>query len=351
MKFAHLEYDKNVYDWQGSQIPFIGFDELTHFTERQFFYMLSRNRSTSGVPGYIRATCNPDADSWVRDLIDWWIGEDGFPLAERSGVLRWFIRKDEKMIWGDSAEELQTIYGADERPKSLTFIPSNIRDNKILMDKDPAYLANLMAQSRVERARLLGGNWNVRETAGEMFQQEWFPTLEVIPGGWIDICRAWDRAATKPNEKNKDPDWTRGVLIYKYPNGTFLVASLISLRDTPGQVEKIIKNAAAQDTYATKIRAQRDPGSAGVAEAENFVRMLPGYDVGTEPLSQNKIARAKPVSAQAEAGNIYVLKAPWNKEFYAELENFPEGGHDDIVDALSLAFNSLAGGLSIADVS
>ena len=47
----------------------ICFDELTHFTAHQFFYMVSRNRSTCGVRPYIRATCNPDADSWVADFL------------------------------------------------------------------------------------------------------------------------------------------------------------------------------------------------------------------------------------------------------------------------------------------
>ena len=69
VKFAHLENDSSVYDWQGSQIPLIAFDELTHFTEKQFFYMMSRNRSASGVPGYIRATTNPDADSGLESLL------------------------------------------------------------------------------------------------------------------------------------------------------------------------------------------------------------------------------------------------------------------------------------------
>jgi hypothetical protein len=65
IKFAHLQFDSTVYDWQGAQIALICFDELTHFTAHQFLYMVSRNRSTCGVKPYIRATCNPDADSWV----------------------------------------------------------------------------------------------------------------------------------------------------------------------------------------------------------------------------------------------------------------------------------------------
>lgn len=348
-KFGHLEHEKSIYDWQGSQIPYIGFDELTHFSERQFFYMLSRNRSVSDVPGYVRATCNPDADSWVRRFIDWWIDSDGFPIKERSGKLRWFIRLEDNIIWGDTREELVKTYGKDFQPKSVTFIPSSIYDNKILMDKDPNYIASLQALNRVERMRLLGGNWNVRMTAGTVFQREWFPVVEVIPGGWIKAMRFWDRAATRPNSENPDPDWTRGLLMYRYPNNTFLVADLKSLRDTPGQVENLVRNVASHDTHSVKIMSQKDPGSAGISEAENFTRMLAGFDVRTVTISKDKITRAAPVSAQAEAGNIQVLRAPWNEEFFKELEGFPDTNHDDIVDVLSGAFNEMAGGLSIID--
>ena len=349
LKFAHLENEKTVYDWQGSQVPFIGWDELTHFTYKQFIYMLSRNRSTSGVPGYVRATCNPDCDSWVREWVSWYLDDAGYPIPERSGVLRWFVRVDDKMIWGNSREELVARYGPEALPKSFTFIPSKLQDNKILMEKDPAYLANLRSLSRVDRLRLEGGNWNVRASAGMVFQREWFPTVEAIPSGWVQGLRFWDRAATKPNESNRDPDWTRGLLLYKYPNGTYIVADLKSLRDTPGRVEDLVKNVASYDSQSVTIMSQQDPGSAGVAEAENFVRMLGGYDVRIMTTSKDKITRAKPVSAQAEVGNIMVLRAPWNNDFFTELENFPEGTHDDCVDVLSGAFNELAQGQSILD--
>ena len=352
LKFAHLEYNSTVLDWQGAQIPLIGFDELTHFSEYQFFYMLSRNRSTSGVPGYIRATTNPDPDSWVRKFIDWWIGKDGYPIKERSGSIRWFLRRDDAFIWADSPEELYEKFGRGPEilPKSVTFIPSNVHDNKILLEKDPAYLANLLALSRVERLRLLGGNWNVREAAGMMFQREWFPIVDAVAGGWVQSVRYWDRAATKPNESNRDPDWTRGLKLYKYPDNTFVVVDLKSLQDTPGKVETLVKTTATHDSYAVPIVGEQDPGSAGVADAENFVRMLSGYDVRTRKPTQDKITRAKPVSAQCEAGNVRVLRAAWNDDFFIELENFPDGSHDDIVDVLSGAFNELSGGMSLADV-
>lgn len=105
--FAHIERDEELEKWQGSQICEIGFDELTHFSENTFFFMLSRNRSACGVKPFVRATCNPDSDSWVAKFIEWWIDQDtGYPIPERSGAIRWMIRRDETIYWADRKEEL-----------------------------------------------------------------------------------------------------------------------------------------------------------------------------------------------------------------------------------------------------
>lgn len=351
MKFSHLEHERTVYDWQGSQMAFIGFDELTHFEESQFWYMFSRNRSDSGVPGYVRATCNPDVDSWVRKLLDWWIGEDGYPIPERSGVLRWFVRRDDEIVWANTRDELIEKFGPETLPKSLTFIPSLVQDNKILMEKDPAYIANLQALSRVERLRLLGGNWNVRASAGMFFQKEWFPVIDALPSGWTRICRYWDKAATKPNESNKDPDYTAGAKLYSYHDGSYVLADMRRDRDTPLNIERFVKNTASQDGWEACVGIEQEPGSSGVADADNYVRLLAGYDVRIRKPTTDKITRALPVSAQCERGNIKVLRGQWNDDFFSEAENFSEDcAHDDQVDALSGAFNELCGNLSILDV-
>lgn len=350
MKFSHLENEKDIYSWQGAQIALIEFDELTHFTEKQFWYLQSRLRSMSGVPGYVRATCNPDPDSFVRYLVDWYIGPDGYPIPERSGRIRYFIRQGEGLIWSDSKEELLETYGSNQIPKSFTFIAAKIYDNQILLKKDPGYLSNLHALSRVDRMRLLEGNWNVRESAGMLFRREWFQMVDYVPAGWIEAVRFWDRAATKPSESNRDPDWTRGLLMYKYNDGTYCVVDVKSIRDTPGQVENLIQSVARYDSYSVRIMSQQDPGSAGVSEGEHFIKMLAGYDVRTQSFSKDKVTRAKGVSAQSEAGFVKVLRAPWNDDFFNELENFPESVHDDLVDVLSGAFNELvSGGLSSVD--
>ncbi len=353
MKFAALEYDKDVFNWQGSQFSYLGLDELTHFSEYQAMYLLSRLRSSSGVPGYVRATCNPDYNSWVRTFIDWWIGDDGLAIPERAGAIRWFIRLNDAIIWANSREELTAQYG-EVLPKSVTFIPSTIYDNRILMRQDPSYLSNLMALPRVERERLLGGNWNVRASAGNIFKREWFKEfIDREPTtGYVSKIRYWDRAATKPNPDNKDPDWTRGVKLYRMANGKFVFSSVVSMRDTPGKVEALVQSTSASDGHDTPVGLEQDPGSAGVADIANMVMKLPGFQVRIRKPTQNKVVRAKALSSAVENGLVILVRGAWNEDFLHELENFSEDliGHDDQVDGASGAFNELIGGQSILDV-
>lgn len=340
VKFAHMEYEKNRFSWQGSQIPLIGFDELTHFTWSQFIYMLSRNRSTCGVKPYIRATTNPDPDSWVRRFIEWWIDEEtGYPIPERSGKTRWFIVVNDETIWADSPEWLKETYD-DCIPKSVCFIASTVFDNQILLQKDPGYIANLKAMPKFEREQLLEGNWNIRPTAGMFFQRSYFEVVKAIPKQNLTAVRYWDRAATKETGNN-DPDYTVGIKLEKDNNNIFYISDIVRLRETPLGVLNAIKNTASQDGVSVKIGIEQDPGQAGVSEADHLVRQLQGYMVGTYKATKDKVTRALPVSSQCEAGNVKLLYNKWNEDFLREVENFPEGGHDDQVDALSGAFNMM----------
>lgn len=188
LKFSHLEYEKNIYDWQGAQIPFIGFDELPHFSEKMFFYLLSRNRSNCGIKPYLRATCNPDPDSWVSELIAWWIDQEtGYPIPERDGIIRYFIKNDRDYIWGDSREEViekawfileslveATGVAAGEFVKSITFISGKISDNKALLSVNPGYLANLLSQDEQTQLQLLYGNWKVKISGDDIYNYHAF---------------------------------------------------------------------------------------------------------------------------------------------------------------------------------
>lgn len=343
IRFAHMMLEKDKDNWQGAQIPMIGYDELTHFTEGQFFFMLGSNRSTCGVRPYIRATCNPDPDSFVAKLVEWWIDpETGYPIEARSGEIRWFVRNGDVIEWADTPGELKERFGSKMMPKSFTFIPASVEDNKILMDKDPGYYANLMAMSLVDRERFLHGNWKIKPAAGTVFRREWFEIVDAAPAS-STLVRYWDRASLVPSPSSPDPDWTAGVKMSRSPAGQFFVEDVARFRAMPTQVESSILNTATQDTKRVLVGIEKDPGQAGNAEAGSQVRNLAGFNVKVVQATNSKVVRAGPASAQAGAGNIKIVRGKWNEEFLRELENFPDGNHDDQVDGFSGAFNLLAG--------
>lgn len=349
--FAHLEHDKTVLGWQGSQIPLICFDELTHFSEKQFFYMLSRNRSMCGVRPYVRATCNPDADSWVARFIAWWIDDKGFPIPERAGVLRWFVRIGDTIIWGDTPEDLagHKMPGEDGQPvpippKSVTFIPAKLTDNVALMQADPGYMASLLALPTVERERLLGGNWKIRPAAGLLFQRSWCQVVDAVPND-MRIVRGWDLAGT-PKIEGNDPDWTCGTKIGATSDGRYFVMHHAYDRKSPAGVETMVKNTATGDGRSVQIDIAQDPGQAGKAQVTTYSKLLTGFNVRFGLESGDKVTRFGGFSAQAEAGNVFVLRGPWNERWFAELEGFPDGSHDDDADSTSRAFNALIGASS-----
>ena len=338
--FSHLEDEKTVHNYQGSQIPLIEFDELTHFSQNQFFYMLSRNRSICGVRPYVRATCNPDADSWVAGFIRWWIDpKTGLAIPERSGKIRWMIRLNDKIIWADSKKELESEHGPECLPKSVTFIASSLFDNRILMEADPGYLANLKAMSVVDRERLLNGNWKIRPAAGLLFRREWISVVDTAPAD-LQIVRYWDLAGTEKTATN-DPDFTCCVKMGKDSEGRYFILHGLSMQKSPFHVEQAIKNMADQDGKKVMVGLPQDPGQAGKSQAHSFVRKLTGYRVKTRPESGDKPTRFGPFSAQCEAGNVFFVQGAWNEEFFNWLEGFPEAAHDDHADACSGAFNLL----------
>lgn len=352
VSLRHMEHEKNRLDWQGSQVPLVGFDELSHFTEKQFFYMLSRGRSESGVRSYIRATTNPDPDSWLRRFIDWWIGEDGYPIEKRSGRLRWMIRAGDEILWFDSradveAERDRLGMPREVEPKSVTFIRSSVQDNPALLSKNPGYLGNLYALPLVEREQLLKGNWNIRPSAGNYFRREYFREFLNVPPVGVRFIRYWDLAATEA-KPGKDPDWAAGAKVGV--QGKVYLADIQRRRGRPAEIEALVRATAELDGYDVEIVIEEEPGSAGKSLVDHYRRnVLQGWTVHGERATGDKVTNAGPLSSQAEAGNVVLIRGPWNEPFIVEAEAFPppEGkGHDDQIDAASKGYNWLTRGAS-----
>ena len=361
VRFSYLDSEQDKYIYDGAQIPLIEFDQLEQFSKSSFFYMMSRNRSMSGVKGYMRASCNPMPGIWLGEFLSWWIGDDGYAILERSGKLRWFIRDGEALVWGNSPDELSKYDPGGTKCKSVTFVPSTIYDNQLLLETDPGYLASLEALLPIDRERLLGdpkrgGNWKVKAGAGMIFNRDWFKLAPVIPPGGRAVLY-WDFASTAkelaPKKKN-DPDYTAGVLMIEV-DGRYWWAKTIAFRLGPAETDAKFKNESLlvahqmrQEGRQFSLRWEIEGGSAGKLLNARLMAEFPGIDAQGIQSSGDKIVRAKPLAQQALIGNVYMLVGDWTERTLEHLHNQPNWPHDDIMDGGSGAFNELVSGAKSA---
>jgi len=337
IRMAHLQHEKTKHDWQGAQVVLFCFDELPHFTQTQFFYMFSRNRSVSGIRPYVRATTNPDADSWVKVLLAPWVDDEHPEFPFPPGQLRHFTQENGVIVW--VSPDWRDENG--EPGRTLTFIPASVFDNKELLRVDPGYLSNLRSLDHVEQRRLLYGDWKVRAEAGKVFNRDWFEIVPAAPAGG-KLVRFWDFAATEKKQAGDDPDYTVGLRL-KEVDDIWYIEDVARERQEPARIDEIAKNTASQDGRRVEIGWEIEPGASGKKVSRQLAAMFKGYVARGQYPTGDKVQRSKAAAAQAYAGNIKLVAGAWNSAFLAELHGFPDLPHDDQVDGLSGAFNRLTG--------
>ena len=144
------------------------------------------------------------------------------------------------------------------------------------------------------------------------------------------------------------------------PRGIFYIEDVVRGQWSPADRDTVILQTAESDHREfggeVLIYAEQEGGSGGKEVMQQMIKMLAGYPVyrdlasgsaqrnvgGVKLPGQAKITRAQPMAAQAEAGNVRIVKADWNQEFLGELSAFPESSQADQVDASSAALNRMA---------
>jgi len=300
VSFGYLQTDTDRYRYQGAEVQFVGFDELTQFSEVQYRYLFSRLRRLAGssVPIRMRAASNPGGigHEWVKQR---------------------FVN--------------------DHDDDNRLFVPARLIDNPHL-DYDE-YLGSLNQLDAVTRAQLLEGNWDVLPS-GNVFKREWFGSvLSERPTFLTHWVRYWDKASTEDGG-----DYTAGVLIGRGA-GLFYVIDVQRGQWSPAQRKTVVEQVTQLDAglYPRySVWMEQEPGSGGKESAMSSVSDLAGYDVHAETVTGSKVTRANPFAAQCEVGNVKLVAGAWNSTFLSELCAFPDGPYDDQVDAAAGAFAKLA---------
>lgn len=169
-----------------------------------------------------------------------------------------------------------------------------------------------------------------RPREGAMFQKEYFEIVDAIPSGGTEWVRGWDLAGTTEKEaKSGKPAYTAGVL-GKMVSGTIYIMDVKRFRASPNDVRIRMRNTASQDPEGTVQDFPQDPGQAGKDQAKNITSYLVGFNVRHSVESGDKVLRAEPLSAQAEAGNVKLLRGAWNEEYIDEITFFPNGFKDQV---------------------
>ena len=218
--FGYIQYEKDVYQYQSAEYDVIRFDELTHFTEFEYVYMISRCRGANGYPKHIKSSTNPGGigHTWVKKrFID--IGE---PNKEHECKLE------------------------SGKVSTRIFIPSLVQDNKFLLENDPDYVDRLDNLPDKEREALKYGNWDIFDG---VFFSEFNRKIHVIepipiPEHWnkyISMDYGLDKFAVlfiAIDEKNK-------AYIYNYIHKEGLIAS-----EAAQMLKSYMRKERFKDIYA-----------------------------------------------------------------------------------------------------
>lgn len=312
LQFGYLENDNDRLNYQGGEYQFIGFDELTHMSQTCYKYLFSRLRRLKNVdiPLRIRSASNPpddDGGQWVYNH---------------------FVNPDTK-------------------EKDAVFISAGLNDNPFL-DKE-SYLQSLDRLDPVTRARLRDGIWTIQRK-GNMFKRDWVEIVEAPPPR-RKIVRFWDMAATdvekaKKKNKNHEPDWTVGAKVSEY-KGVYYIEDICRFRKSPDKSQEAQRQVAEGDGRRVKILMEQEPGSSGVITVNLYMRdVFRNFNFKPIRSTGSKVERANPMSAKMEAGCVKIVRGCRNMEaFFDEMESFPGGSHDDMVDAVSGAIAELMEGV------
>lgn len=349
LKFGALERSKDKHNYQGTQVTRFLVDEAQQLPEDGVLYLTSRLRSNSKQKHQLKLTCNPEKNSYLCKwlIAGGYLDEKGYSKPEMDGVTTYMAEVAGEVVFLPSMEDFIEEYGEEMtkelEPQKFVYYAATVYDNPYIRKYLPSYIGKLKNLPMVERMKLYEGCWFADLGGGQWFKEEWCTMVDAseVPHH-LRSARAYDKAGTKPNPQNTDPDWTVGLKGKLDEDGSLWVTDMVRLRDRPAVVQQTIEKTAQADGKDTLISVPKDVGSAGKESSDNCKARLMrlGYNCCITSVSKGKAIRFEPVSILGQERKVYVVKGHWNKAFFEELESLDfetraRGRHDDIADAMA----------------
>lgn len=254
---------------------------------------------------------------------------------------------------GCTTDGIEFISGKAYRHKADSrLIRAHTLDNPFLSERFYRMLRARYSTALAQQE--LGGEFV--DIAGLMFRRECFLPVDSAPREARRV-RYWDRASTPGSGK-----YSAGVLMAMDHRGLIYVEDVVRGQWSYHDRNVIMEQTAERDRRRYQgevvIYTEQEGGSAGKEVSQQIVSMLAGHPIfvdivsgkqsrmvdGQELPGDAKVIRARPFEAQAEAGNVRIVRAAWNADWLDELCAFPEYTYSDQVDATSGAFNKLVKG-------
>lgn len=172
---------------------------------------------------------------------------------------------------------------------------------------------------------------------GGLFKVGNITIVDTPPAKIQSVVRYWDKAGTEGGGA-----FTAGGQIARMENGGYLIMDMVRGQWGPDKREAHMRETAEADGTGVRGYIEQEPGSGGKDSALATIRNLEGYPYEADRPTGDKEYRADPLAAQVNAGNVWMMKAPWNKALLDEMRLFPFGKYMDQVDSLSGGFSKLA---------
>lgn len=284
IRFGHLQHETDKLQYQGQAFDFIAFDELTHFQQSEYMYLMSRNRPNApGMRCYIRASANPGGigHGWVKSrFVD--------------------AAQPEKTIW--EKVKIKMSDGSEiKRWMSRCFIPAKVTDNPILMENDPRYIVRLASMPYAERQGLLYGDWNSfsgqvflewRDDPEHYLDRRWTHVIEPfrIPSWWT-VYRTLDWGYARPFSVGWWAVDGDGVL---YRIGELYGCTAEPNTGVKWTVERLMSEIAKHEEESEQLRGRRIIGIADPAiwqedGGPSIASVADKYRLDFEPADNSRI--------------------------------------------------------------